>query len=634
MCGIAGILSPASPPSRAELESMAGALAHRGPDASGVDIFGPMGLAHRRLSIIDTREIGRQPFVDASGDFAIVYNGEVYNFRKLRTRLESKGAQFRSETDTEIVLEAYKRWGDECVEQFVGMFAFAIWDTRRRRLFLARDRMGQKPLFYGALPGGGLIFSSELKAIMASGRVERRLELQTLNSFLALNYGLGERSFLAGIKKLPPAFSLSVDSDGSQNIRSYWDLSQHFKNKRSFSTTAQAVDEFNSLLLESVESRLISDVPLGAFLSGGIDSSAIAAAMCRLRNSSQNQTFSIGFNERGYSELPAAEEIARHLGVSHRDEVVDADMAAILEDLVYFSDEPFADSSIIPVFYLCKFARESVTVCLSGDGGDEVLGGYTTYIADKLNKTLGWLPSPFFKFAHRAVAALVRPSFAKVSFDYKLRHFLRGAGPDSVKAHYSWREVCNESQRRQLLSPEAWTALNGHTPLDTFYRHSEKVSSCHYLDQSMYTDIKTWLVDDILVKIDRGSMAHSLEARAPFLDHRLVEFAASLPVNLKIRGFEKKYILRQSQVPYLPRTTIARRKEGFNAPISHWLLTPSLEPYLRDLLDAPSAGAQLIQTESVKRLWEAHTAGREDNSLKLFALIVFDQWSKRFGVSV
>ncbi|MCB0343940.1 MAG: asparagine synthase (glutamine-hydrolyzing) [Bdellovibrionales bacterium] len=634
MCGIAGILSNAEPPSEAELRAMAESLRHRGPDAMAVSLLGHTGLAHTRLSIIDTREIGRQPLKDTTGNYVIVYNGEVYNFSELRRQLEQDGARFRTNTDTEVVLEAYKRWGQECVKRFIGMFAFAIWDQTKHQLFLARDRMGQKPLFYAELRGGGIIFASELKAILASGRIERRLNLRTLNSFLATNYGLGEESFIDRVKKLPPASTLLVEYDGSFKLSQYWSLEDFFQNKRSFPSTAHAVEEFDSLLLQSVQARLISDVPLGAFLSGGIDSSAISAAMTRLREPAQNKTFSIGFKERTYSELPEARKIADFLGVQHRDEIVDADMAAILQDLVYYSDEPFADTSIIPVYYLCKFARESVTVCLSGDGGDEILGGYTTYIADKLNHFLRWVPRGLFSSAHGAVRRLIKPSFGKVSFDYKLRHFLRGANADSIKAHFAWREICGKSERRSLLNPDVWSSIKDHDPLDVFYHYAEQVRGCSYLDQSMYVDIKTWLVDDILVKIDRGSMAHSLEARAPFLDHRLVEFAASLPVDLKINGLNKKYILRKSQEAHLPPSTINRKKEGFNAPISHWLLKSSLKSYYDELRETPSSGAGLLQSKVVDGLWRAHAECREDNSLKLFALIVFDQWCKRFEIAV
>lgn len=613
---------------------MAETLVHRGPDAKAVKQLGALGLAHTRLAIIDTRDIGKQPMSDVSGNYVIVYNGEIYNFRELRLQLESHGAVFRSGTDTEVVLEAYKRWGDECVEHFNGMFAFAVWDSTRQRLLLARDRLGQKPLFYGLLPNGGIIFASELKAILASGRIESRLNLSALSSFVSLNYGLGEESFIRGVQKLPPASIMTIDSDGKSSIKEYWNLAEFFHNKRTFASANAATQEFDSLLLESVQARLISDVPLGAFLSGGIDSSAIIAAMTRLRPADQNSTFSIGFKEKSYSELPEARKIAEHLGVTHRDEIVDADMAAVLADVVYYSDEPFADTSIIPVYYLSKFAREAVSVCLSGDGGDEVLGGYTTYAADKLNRMLRWVPRSVFSAVHTGMEKFVPPSFGKVSFDYKLRHFLRGANRNSMQAHYAWREICSDAARRALLKQETGELLAEYSPLETFFKHQRSVEKCHYLDQSMYVDTKTWLADDILVKVDRGTMAHSLEARAPFLDHRLVEFAASLPVDLKIRGFEKKHILKQSQAPYLPSSTINRKKEGFNAPVSHWLESPALEPYYRDMREAPSAGVELFKPDTIEGLWQAHLNRREDNSLKLFALIVFDQWCKRFRVTV
>lgn len=633
MCGIAGILSAKVPAGEEELSAMAAALAHRGPDARAVNQCGPLGLAHTRLAVIDTRDVGRQPMSDSSGEFVIVFNGEIYNFLELRSQLAARGAEFKTNTDTEVILESYKAWGERCVERLVGMFAFGLWDKKEQQLLLARDRLGQKPLFYAPLPCGGLIFASELKAILASGRVERRLDLTAVSSYISLNYGVGAQAFVRGVNKLAPATTLTADVNGRHKKREYWNLSSYFRQKRKFRSERDAIEEFDELLLGSVQARLISDVPLGAFLSGGIDSSAVVAAMNRLRPAAQNSTFSIGFREPTYSELPQARALAEHLGVSHHEAIVDADMAAVLPEIVYFSDEPFADTSIIPLYYLSKFARESVTVCLSGDGGDEILAGYTTYVADRLNKLLRPLPQTVFHAVHALISRLP-PSFGKVSIDYKLRQFLKGAGPDWLRSHYSWREICADACRAQLLRPEALAQLPEGSALNVFSEHSDAVPDCHYLDRAMYVDIKTWLADDILVKVDRASMAHSLEARAPFLDHRLVEFAAALPVDLKLRGFTKKYILRRSQARYLPPTTIRRRKEGFNAPIAHWLASPALEPFYREMVENPSGGAELFDKRAVRKLWDEHTARRKDNSLKLFALIVFDQWCKRFAVSL
>ncbi len=601
---------------------MTHALRHRGPDAEGVVARGPVALGHRRLSIIDVSSSSNQPMHDDSGRFWIVFNGEIYNYRELRQELVSSGAEFLTRSDTEVILEAYKHWGDGCTERLNGMFAFAIWDESQRRLFLARDRLGKKPLYYHRLGDRGVVFASELKSLRLHPAIAGTVNPTALGHYLSLNYTLTSACILEGVSKLPAGHSLVVDEAGIGPAVSYWDLASFFKEKREWRSELEAADELDALIEDSVRLRLISDVPLGAFLSGGIDSGTIVAAMCRLRPPAENLTFSIDFTEDGYSEREAARATARHLGVQHHDRTVDVDMARDLAEVVWAADEPMADTSIIPTYHLARFAREHVTVCLSGDGGDEIFAGYETYTADRLRHATHWLPAPMTRAAERAVAAVWPVSFGKVTFDHKLRRFLAGHRSDQRRAHYSWREIFNPDEKRRLLRD-----AEGEAGADTFAEfvpRFEEVRDCHYLDQAMYVDLKTWLVDDIMVKVDRATMAHSLEARAPLLDHRLVEFAAALPVGWKLQRLHKKHLLKLSQRANLPEPVIKRRKLGFNAPVSHWL-QGGLGQMAKDVT-TDGGMSSWFNRAVIDDLWRDHEAKRADHSLKLFGLTCFGMW--------
>jgi asparagine synthase (glutamine-hydrolysing) len=418
-----------------------------------------------------------------------------------------------------------------------------------------------------------------------------------------------------------------VDRNGTRAPQCYWNLAEKFAQKQHYASANEAAEALNALLDDAVRLRLISDVPLGAFLSGGMDSSSIIAAMCRLRAAHMNRTFSIGFREKTYSELPNARAVADFLDVSHHDRTVVENMAEKLPRILAFTGEPFADSSIIPMFFLAKFAREHVTVALSGDGGDELFAGYDTYAADKLHPWLSWLPGSFARNMRTAVQSLLPVRFSKVSTDYKIRKFLDGISYDRRRAHYSWRTIFSNTEKRALLKP-GWQRIQPeHDPFCIFRRHFNQVNNCPFLDQCMYVDIKTWMVDDILVKVDRATMAHGLEARAPILDYRLVEFAAGLPVELKLRGWDRKYILKHSQQQILPQDVLARAKRGFNAPVAHWMET-SLEIFYRQLLDSTRENSSPFNTGFVRQLWDEHRAHRYDNSLKLLSLMNFQLWHK------
>ncbi len=624
MCGIAGELNRSPPPDGDSVRAMAAVLTHRGPDAEGFWSSGPIALAHRRLSVIDTSDASNQPLLDGSRRFAIVFNGEIYNYRSIREELTRLGAGFRTKGDTEVILEAYKAWGVEALTRLNGMFALALWDSTRQSLLLARDRLGKKPLYYSRLANGGLVFASDLRAISRHPGVSAEIDPAALSEFLSLNYNQTDSCILAGVERLPPATYLEARPTSDLHRSRYWDLARHFREKRRFAREEEAAEELDSLLADAVRLRMISDVPLGGFLSGGVDSSTIVESMQRQLRSERVRTFSVGFQEASYNELGKARRVAGALGVEHRDQIVDIDMVDWFPDIVRQVGEPFADTSVVPFFFLARHARKHVTVCLSGDGADEIFAGYETYVADRLHRYLSRFPATLSRAASRLVERFVPATFDKVSFDYKLRQFLRGLVLDAGRAHHSWREIFTVEEKRELLRPE-YRDLAEHDGFSADRRHLQEVADCHYLDRAMYVDIKTWLVDDILVKVDRATMAHSLEARAPFLDHRIVELAASLPIALKLRGTTKKYLLKRTARGRLPRDILDQRKQGFNAPVSHWLL----DQRFADLVDAAVSRGPLseyISPSAVSRLWREHHSRTRDNGLKLFGLACLGTW--------
>jgi len=627
MCGIAGKLSWTTRPDPDTVRRITNEMERRGPDAFGFHFTDVIGLGHRRLSIIDLSDSGRQPMVDRSGKYWIVFNGEIYNFLELKKHLLATGVEFNSNSDTEIILEAYKLWGEEALGRLNGMFAFALWDEDRQKLFLARDRLGKKPLYYYLLPDGGIVFASELKALLRDPEISARLNLQALGQYLSLSYVLSDCSIIEGVKKLEAAHAMLIERGKDARIWQYWHLKDFF-NKKTELSISDAEGELRGLLEDSCRLRLISDVPLGAFLSGGLDSSSVVSAMCRLRDPKTVQTFSIGFKEKSYSELDEARTVARYLDVHHEDQTVDAEMAGVLRDIVRAADEPFADNSSIPMWYLSQFTRKHVTVALSGDGGDEIFAGYETYAADRLHRLSQFCPEIALSGLSRLVHSRLPVTFDKVSLDFKLRRFFSGMHLSGEEAHYSWRQIFSESQKAQLLGGAISPTVLAQNPFARFQSFYSELPGAHYLDQAMYVDIKTWLVDDILVKADRMSMAHSLELRCPFLDHRLVEFAASLPVAWKIKGFEKKYLLKRSQRKYLPKRIIYRKKKGFNAPVAHWL-NAKMGAELLSVIKRQSALQDLFQLRYVEQLLERHREQKEDNSLQLFNLLVFALWSEQ-----
>jgi asparagine synthase (glutamine-hydrolysing) len=618
-------LSWSAPVDREVIQAMTDRLHHRGPDAAGLAMTGPVALGHRRLAVIDVSEGSNQPLYDHSNRYLIVYNGEIYNYRELKRELSRDGAQFRTQGDTEVILEAYKKWGESCLQRLNGMFAFALWDEARRRLFLARDRLGEKPLFYRELPDSGMIFASEPHALQAHPECGNEIDPVGLAQYLSLNYTLGERFLLKGVKRLPPGCFMLCEPDAPAVPRPYWDLAAIYRQKRHFSSASAAAEELKALVDDAVRLRLVSDVPLGAFLSGGVDSSTVVAAMAEALPKSQVHTFSIGFGVPSFDEVDQARSVADLLALDHKDQMVDANADQAVASIRWAAREPLADTSAIPTYWLAAFARQHVTVALSGDGADECFAGYETYAADRLHRALSWLPGGLKRTGYRVADTLLPVSFSKVSLDYKLRHFLAGLPLDEARAHASWRDILSCQERQALLRPE-WLDNLGEAadPFAAFAPHFAAVKDCHPIDQASYVDIKTWLADDILVKVDRSTMAHSLEARAPLLDHRLVEFAAALPPDWKLKGLRKKYLLRESQRGRLPDRVLDGTKRGFNAPVSTWLNGP-LRDFAHDVLASPRL-AEWVRPAAVETLLSEHRTRRRDHGLKLFGLICLSLW--------
>jgi asparagine synthase (glutamine-hydrolysing) len=626
MCGICGVVyeERGRPVAAETLRAMCHALRFRGPDAEGAYLAPGVGLGHRRLSVIDLSR-GGQPMTAPGGQVTISYNGEIYNFLELRKELEAEGVAFQTTCDTEVLLHGYLRWGPDVLRRAVGMFAFALWDARSETLLLARDRLGVKPLYWAPLPEGGLVFGSELSAIHASGLLAPKLNARAVAQYVAAGYVMGEDAILEGVRRLPPATVLTWQRGGGTTSHCYWDLAGLWENRpRDVRELPEVEEEFGGLLRTAVRQRLISDVPLGAFLSGGLDSSTVTALMTRERQ--MVETFSIGFPEASYSELDYARQAAGALGTRHFDEVVRGDDPELLLEIAGKQDEPFADTSVVPTYVLCRAARRRVTVALSGDGGDELLAGYVTHLANALHRRVRRWPVPLLRAVRRAVG-LLPDSRRKVSAVFKAKQFLAGAELDPCDAHASWRTLARAEQVRGLLNPDF--DLKGFSLFEPFRRAYHEAPGLNQLDRFLYVDYRTWLPDDILVKADRASMAHGLEVRSPFLDHRLVEFCMGLPPELKLRGRRGKFLLRHFARSLVPRGILTRRKAGFNAPVSHWLAGP-WRALARDVFSPPSLQrAEVLNAAAVGQLLDEHLRGRRDHGYLLFALLMLSLWLQR-----
>lgn len=613
MCGIAGAIGARA--DRGVGLAMAAAMRHRGPDGEGIFVDDGIMLSHRRLAVVDTSTENAQPFISGDGRFVLVYNGEIYNFRELRRELEQRGSRFRTTGDTEVVLEAYRHWGDRCAEHFTGMFAFACWDREQRELVLARDRLGEKPLYLWNSVHA-FVFASELPALLAHPEVPRQLSATGLSDYLTLNFTLGQRGILQGIWRLPPATIARVTDSAHVSTRRYWDLAESYRRKTSL-TFPEAADRLASMIDESVQARLVSDVPLGAFLSGGIDSTTVVSSASRV--TSGLRTFTARLEDPSFDEGTTASLAARELGVRSTECMV-TPSAAELESILSGAGEPLADTALPAFFAVARCARESVTVSLSGDGSDEIFGGYVTYAADAVRNAVG---RPGLSLL-RAVARMTQPrkaDWSMMNWRFLLEQFAAGASHPAAGAHLRWRGIFDDASRARVLRPRAHAG----EPLDDYLESLlAPVRECSLLDRMMYLDAQTWLPDNILTVTDRMSMAHGLELRAPLLDHYIVEFAASLPTVFKRSIREGKRVLRASQAGRMPETPRRRRKRGLNVPLARWVAGP-WHDLLRDATQS-AAMREVVNVDEVNRMWMEHLARRRDHGLRLFGLGSLALW--------
>lgn len=633
MCGIAGIVDlQGQPADRSILERMCGRLVHRGPDEQGLHLCGPVGLGQRRLSIIDLSS-GHQPMANEDGSVQVIFNGEIYNYHELRTRLQERGHRFGTASDTEVIVHGYEEYGEACVHQFRGMFAFALWDERKQQLFLARDRVGKKPLFYSQAKGQ-FVFASELQSLLEHPAIRKEVDLAALDEYLTYGYIPAPRTIFRGVFKLLPAhlLTLSLESEeGRQPIarpEQYWRLSYTPKAELG---EEEACDALADSLLEAVRLRMIADVPLGALLSGGVDSSLVVALMSSL-SGRPVKTFSIGFAEQAFNELPYARMVAERYETDHHELVVRPNALTILPLLVRHYGEPFADSSAVPSYYVAQLTRQHVKVALNGDGGDESFAGYDRYLGSLVAENYRKLPWLVRGGMIEPLAALIPGSLPRRSRVGQIRRFLKSAGRATGDRYLRWVSVVTPEQKEDLYSPEFRKSLAkrdaGAWLLGLFPADSDDASE--HLDRILSVDVSSYLPYDLLVKMDIATMANSLEARSPFLDHKVMELAARLPSRFKVRGVGLKYLLKKLATRLLPKDIMARRKMGFGVPVGAWMRN-ELRPLLYDvLLSSRALGRGYFRPEAVQQLVLNHLNGSCDHSAQLWALLWLEMWHREF----
>jgi asparagine synthase (glutamine-hydrolysing) len=626
MCGISGKLyfDPARAVERSVLERMNAVLAHRGPDDAGIHCDGPIGLAHRRLSVIDLSPAGHQPMANEDGTIWIAFNGEIYNFQSLRPDLVRRGHRFRSHTDTEVILHLYEDHGADCLRFLRGMFALAIWDGPRRQLFLARDRLGKKPLSY-QWDARAFRFASEVKAILQDSEVETRPDPVMISQYLTYGYVPGSGSAFQGIHKLPPGHYLTC-CDGRVEVVRYWRLRRDRKAVRSEDDWCHEIVE---RLEEAVRLRMTSDVPLGAFLSGGVDSSAVVALMSRA-GVGRVKTFSIGFEEREYDELKYARAVADRFGTEHHEFVVRPDAAAILPKLAWHYDEPFGDSSAVPTYYVAQMTRTHVTVALTGDAGDENFGGYERYLATRMAASFDrWPGAQLFRQAIRSSLPVLPRGGSRTSSVFRWRRFLEGLTETPERRYARW--LCRLADGpTELYTPEFLDASGGTDALEPLLAAFRESEAPDVGDATLGVDVGLYLPDDILVKVDIATMAHSLEARSPFLDHEFMEFAATIPFALKVRGRTTKHILKRALTGLLPDEVLRRPKMGFGVPVDHWLRHELKDVAYDTLLSSRAVGRGYFRPDTIRRMLDDHVAERRSWDALLWALLMLELWHRTY----
>ncbi|MFQ5900807.1 MAG: asparagine synthase (glutamine-hydrolyzing) [Thermodesulfobacteriota bacterium] len=624
MCGIFGCFGTNITPDIEE--EVLKALSHRGPDDRGAYRDNKTLMIHTRLSIIDLTRAGHQPMLNDSGSLVIVYNGEVYNFRDIREILEKDhNLSFRSDTDTEVILKAYEVWGEACLNRLRGMFSFAILDKDKRKLFLARDRLGQKPLFY-YWDEKRFAFASELQALLKCKEIPREVNSEAIHYFLSYQYIPAPLSGFKGISKLPPAHYITRQ-DGKVTVKKYWDID--FSKKIKVVDERELCEEVIERLKESIRIRLVSDVPLGAFLSGGVDSSVIVALMSDMTKGPV-KTFSIGFEEEGYNEIPYARQVANLFGTEHNEFIVKYDATEILPELVKNYGEPFADSSALPTFYLSRMTRAHITVALSGDGGDENLAGYDRYLALKLVERLRLIPSPFYKVMLYFLNCLSQshnvPGKAR-----RLRRLIEGVTAAKGEEYFEWILNSNKDEENILYSPSFSDIIKGLDSRGFIRDIFERSSADKAVERAMDADIHSYLPYDLLVKVDITSMSNSLEVRSPFLDHQLMEFMASIPLEYKLKGTIKKYILKRAFRDTLPHNILHRPKKGFGVPLENWF-RKELRGYAYDhLLSKEAIERGYFNNKAVEKLLNEHTSGMRNHSYTIWSLLMLELWLAGIG---
>jgi len=622
MCGITGIFDTRGtrPVDGAVLQRMNDAQHHRGPDEGSMHLEPGLGFGHRRLSIIDIAT-GQQPLFNEDGSVVVVFNGEIYNYQELIPELQALGHVFHTKSDTEVIVHAWESWGEDCVRRFRGMFAFALWDRNRQTLFMARDRLGVQPMYYALLDDGTVLFGSELKSLLAHGGLRRDIDPLAVEEYFALGYVAEPRCIFRQALKLPPAHMLSLRrGQPLAEPKEYWDVHFTLGNP---SSVEDACAELVARLRDSVKLRLISEVPLGAFLSGGVDSSAVVATMAGLSQEPVN-TCSIGFDDPLFNESEFAQSVATRYRTNHHFETVQSDDFDLIDTLARQYDEPFGDSSAIPTYRVCQLARKHVTVALSGDGGDESFAGYRRYRLhlgeEKLRATLpqgirrpafGWLGRVYPKadWAPRALRA-------KTTFE--------GLARSSVEAYFHEMSILRGPARLALFSQRFRAELAGYSALEVFQHHASRAGTDDPLAQVQYIDLKTYLVGDINTKVDRASMAHSLEVREPLMDHMLIEWLATLPSSMKLRGAQGKYLLKKAMEPQLPHEVLYRPKMGFAVPLARWFRGPLKDRVRGAVLGPRLADTGWFDSASLSRLVDGHQSGRQDHSAALWSLLMFE----------
>lgn len=624
MCGIVGIfdLYGKDKIDQALLSRMNQSQLHRGPNEGGLHLEPGLGLGHRRLSIIDLAS-GQQPLFNEDGSVVVIFNGEIYNFQTLMQELTQAGHQFRTHSDTEVIVHAWEQWGEQCVAHFRGMFAFALWDRNQQALFLARDRLGVKPLYYAPLDNGKFIFGSELKALLAYPDLRRELDPLAIEDYFAYGYVPEPRTIFKQAHKLAPGHTLCLRRAQTLPLpKRYWDIPFLLQHPIS---EAQAADELIERLREAVKIRLVAEVPLGAFLSGGVDSSAVVAMMADSMSEPVN-TCSISFGDPQFNESGYAAMVARRYQTQHHVEQVEQHDLDLIDQLARLYDEPFADSSALPTYRVCQLARQRVTVALSGDGGDENLAGYRRYRWHLHEERLrAMLPlgvrRPLFGLMGRIYPKAdwaPKPLRAKTTFEALAR--------DAVAAYFHGVSIFTDAMREGLFSPDFRRSLNDYQAVEVLRRHARTCPAQDPLSRVQYLDLKTYLPGDILTKVDRASMAHGLEVRVPLLDHQLVEWISSLPVELKLRGAEGKYLLKKALQPYLPRELLYRKKMGFSVPLAHWMRGPLRLRLQHALMGKTLQQSGMFNMRYVQQMLNQHQSGRHDHSAALWTLLMFESF--------